>query len=64
MRLLRKVEGTGMLGVMSVEVRSHIASGSKGVIASKTKSVDVEVMMVVVSWWHADRTAFEGGECY
>lgn len=50
MRLFRRVDGTGMAGVRSVEVRSHIERGIRGVIASKTKSVDVEAMIAAVAW--------------
>jgi hypothetical protein len=55
MRLLRKVDGTGIAGVTSVEVRSHIERGIRGLIASKTRSVDVEAMIAVVAW---ERTGF------
>lgn len=49
MRLFRKVDGTGMFGVRNVDVRSHIAKGIRGLMASKTKSVEVEAMMLLVS---------------
>lgn len=49
MRLFRRVDGTGMTGVRSVEVRSHIERGIRGLIASKTRSVDVEAMIAVVA---------------
>jgi hypothetical protein len=42
--LALRVEGTGRLGVMSEEVRSHIDSGIRGLMARRRKSVDVEAM--------------------
>lgn len=42
-----------MAGVTRVVVRSHIERGIRGLIANKTKSVDVEAMVGVVR---------EGGE--
>ena len=48
MRLFRKVDGTGMFGVTSVDVRSHIDNGIRGLMASKMKRVDVEAMMLLV----------------
>lgn len=53
--MLRRVDGTGMTGVMRAEVRSHMESGIRGLIASRRKSVDVEAMV---------GTVLEGGEVY
>jgi hypothetical protein len=46
--LALRVEGTGRLGVISEEVRSHIDSGIRGVMARRRKSVDVEAMAALI----------------